>query len=278
MNLTNLRTFLAIVETGSLVRASDLMNVTQSTVTTRLKTLEEEMGQSLLYRQKTGVQLTSAGIRFKRYAEAMTDLWRQARQEISLPEDVETVCRLGCHIDLWPSVGRRMFRAVHLNHPATAISVWQGNAGDLDAWINTGLSNAVLSYQPFNREGQSPHRLADEELVLVSDRAEAGMHPDPGYVYVDAGEEFGRRHAAAYAHAGRARTTFGSAVWALEHLLTLGGSAYLPRRLVGAELEAGRLHLVPGAPRFSRAVYLITRDSAAEGWPWLDEIIALIAR
>lgn len=277
MNLINLRTFLAIVETGSLVRASDLLNVTQSTVTTRLKSLEEEMGQSLLYRQKTGVRLTSAGIRFKRYAEAMTDLWRQARQEISLPREIETVCRLWCHIDLWPSVGMTLFRAVHLEHPGTAISVWHGNTADLDAWIKSGLSNAVLSYQPFNREGQSLHRLPDEELLLVSDRPDTELCVDPGYIYVDAGEEFGRQHAAAYSHAGMAKTTIGSAVWALDHLLALGGSAYLPMRLVKGHLESGRLHRVADAPRFTRAVYLITRDSASEKWPWLDDIIALIS-
>ena len=46
MNIISLQTFLAIVETGSLVRASKKMNVTQSTVTARLKTLEEELGQT----------------------------------------------------------------------------------------------------------------------------------------------------------------------------------------------------------------------------------------
>ena len=54
MNLTSLQTFLAILETGSLVRAADKLNVTQSTVTARLKTLEEELGQVLINRQKSG--------------------------------------------------------------------------------------------------------------------------------------------------------------------------------------------------------------------------------
>ena len=36
MNIVNLQTFLSIVETGSLVRASEQLNVTQSTVTAPL--------------------------------------------------------------------------------------------------------------------------------------------------------------------------------------------------------------------------------------------------
>jgi DNA-binding transcriptional LysR family regulator len=47
MNLANLETFLKIVETGSLVRASEALNVTQSTVTARMKSLEDELGQTL---------------------------------------------------------------------------------------------------------------------------------------------------------------------------------------------------------------------------------------
>ena len=54
MNLVALQTFLAIVRTGSLVRASAAMNVTQSTVTSRLQTLEAELGQTLVLRQKMG--------------------------------------------------------------------------------------------------------------------------------------------------------------------------------------------------------------------------------
>ena len=53
MTLSELRTFLAIVETGSLVRASRVLNVTQSTVTARLKSLEAELGQTLIRQGET---------------------------------------------------------------------------------------------------------------------------------------------------------------------------------------------------------------------------------
>ncbi|MFN3211390.1 MAG: LysR family transcriptional regulator, partial [Roseovarius sp.] len=79
MNIAALHTFLAIVDNGSLVRASQVLNVTQSTVTARLHTLEDEIGQQLLNRQKSGTTLTPAGTRLLRYARVMTGLWRQAK-------------------------------------------------------------------------------------------------------------------------------------------------------------------------------------------------------
>ena len=273
MNLTELRTFLAIVETGSLIRASERLNVTQSTVTARLKGLEAELGQTLLHRQKSGALLTSAGIKFKRYAEAMTELWRQARQETSLPAGVESVCNIGCHIDLWPRLGQRLFTEVFRDHPTTALSAWPGHQLLLEEWFATGLIEAALTYRPSTRENHTTHRLREERLILVSTNPDAPLRFDPGYVYVDLGEDFGRGHAAAYADASVAKTSFGCAVWALDHLLENGGTAYLPERLAAAHLEAGILHRIVAGPVFARTAFLVTNDATAASWPWLEDLI-----
>ncbi len=109
MNLSSVSTFLAIVESGQLNRAAEVLNVTQSTVTARLNKLEGELGQTLFHRRKSGAELTSAGFRFERYAQLMVDIWRQARQETALPPMIETTFNLGCHPDLWSSFGEALF-------------------------------------------------------------------------------------------------------------------------------------------------------------------------
>ncbi len=273
MNLTAFQTFLAIVESGSLVRASERLNVTQSTVTARLQGLESDLGQTLLHRQKSGVELTSSGFKFKRYAELMMELWRQARQETSLPKGVDTLFKIGCHMDLWPGLGQRLFDLIYRDHPTTALSAWPGEQTELDRWLGTGLVDAALTYRLTAHENQTIHALRTERLVLVSTQPGSPMRFDPSYVYVDAGEDFGRRHAAAYVDADTAKVSFGCAVWALEHLLEHGGSAYLPERLAEPHRTAGKLHGVPGAPVFTRDAYLITNDAAAAGWTWLPELV-----
>ena len=102
------------------------------------------------------------------------------------------------------------------------------------------------------------------------------MRFDPGYVYVDAGEEFGRQHAAAYSNANTAQVSFGCAVWGLEYLLKHGGSGYLPERLAADHLAAGRLHRIGDAPVFTRKTWLITNDTGTMPWPWLPDVIAEI--
>ncbi|WP_282609198.1 LysR family transcriptional regulator [Pelagibius sp. Alg239-R121] len=277
MNIAALRTFLAIVETGNLIRAAEKLNVTQSTVTARLKSLENDLGQKLFHRRKSGAELTSPGFKFQRYAQVMTDLWRQAQQETSLPPEIQAICNIGCHIDLWPALGRTTFDEIRQRSPSTALSAWPGEQGDLDKWLGTGLVDAALCYAPSVHENQTATALCEERLLLVSTEPRALMRWDPNYIYVDSGEDFRRRHAETYADSETPSVTFGCAVWALEYLLDAGGSAYLPERLVEHYIAEKALHPVPDAPSFSRRVYLVINDRAGSNWPWLQDLVSELA-
>ncbi|MEM7208788.1 MAG: LysR family transcriptional regulator [Pseudomonadota bacterium] len=272
MNLPQLQTFLAILETGSLANASMRLHVAQSTVTARLHKLEEELGQSLFIRDKSGVSLTATGLKFRRYAEAMSDLWQQARQETSLPDGISSVCNLGCEPDLWPSHGSKLIGHLHEQFPDVAMSTTQGKRDELEEWLATGLIDVALCYQPVVHHDYSMIELKTESLVLVADRADAPMRNDPGYIFVDASDDFARRHSAEYSDAGIARVSFGSAVWALDFLLQRGGSAYLPEHLVEQSCTEGRLFRTKDAPVFSRKVFLIMNEDSLSDWPWKAHI------
>lgn len=273
MNDAALRTFLAIAETGSLVRASERLNVTQSTVTARLKALEAELGQPLFTRGKSGARLTAAGARFRRYAEAMTSLWGQARQDVGLPAGVRGVCNIACLPDLWDGYGERA--AALIRAAGAAVAAWPCAGGDIEQWLGSGLADFALAHQPAAREGVTSRALGVEPIRLYSTDPESPVRFDPGYVFVDNGEAFGRAHHAAYADADTARLSFGAPRWALDHLLANGGSAYLPASLAAKAGDA--LHEKPEAPTFGRPVFVITADRAAAAWPWLDAVVAALA-
>lgn len=270
MNLPALRTFLAIVETGSLVRASARLNVTQSTVTARLKSLEQELGQTLIIRQKSGASLTAAGVRLLRYAETISDLWQQARQETALPGGFDAVCNMACHPDLWPGLGERLFHWIRQGQPTVALSVWQGGVAEMSGWLTSGLADLALTHVPAANSAQTLRPLWTDRLCLVSRAPDSSIRFDPGYVFVEAGDEFGRWHAASYADAGTARLSFGSAQLGLDHLLTHGGSAYLPLRMAAPYLRDARLFRLHQAPEFQRECFAVINKTAAAAWPWLD--------
>ena len=73
--------FAKVVEQGSFVRAAESLNVTQSTVSARIKELEARLGQPLFVRRKSGVTLTTAGKCFQPHAATLLRVVQQARQD-----------------------------------------------------------------------------------------------------------------------------------------------------------------------------------------------------
>ncbi len=270
MNIVSLQTFIAIVETGSLVRASQRMNVTQSTVTARLKTLEQEIGQILLNRQKSGVTLTPAGTKLLSYARIMCGLWRQAKFETSLPAGLDTVCTFGCDRELWHGTGRQFCYDIFSNHPEIILSMRQGGTQDLEKWLLEGSVDVILTYEAVTRGNQTIHELPAERLILYADRQDAPITGNPDYIFVDHGSDYRRMHAESYHDADVARISFDSSWWALQFILENGGSAYLPEALAGRFVRDGRIFPLFDAPVYTRKKCLVVNDTAAQRWGWFQ--------
>lgn len=71
MNWDDLKLFLAITRTGSISGAAKQLDVQHSTISRRLRKLEEKMGARLLERKKTGYELTPAGENVRLAAQRM---------------------------------------------------------------------------------------------------------------------------------------------------------------------------------------------------------------
>ncbi|MDY3868901.1 MAG: LysR family transcriptional regulator [Pyramidobacter sp.] len=92
MNLITIQTFLSIAHQLSISLAAEEMLVSQSTISHRLKTLEEEVGMQLVERRQgfRGVTLSPQGRAFIPIAEKWLALWNEtmnlksAHQEMSL--------------------------------------------------------------------------------------------------------------------------------------------------------------------------------------------------
>jgi DNA-binding transcriptional LysR family regulator len=276
MNLEELRTFLAVVEAGSLIAASRRLNVTQSTVTARINALEEEIGQKLLHRNKSGAELTSPGFKFKRYAELMVQLWRQARYEVSLPKGFVGVCNLGLDFDLWDDAGRTFLEFVRAEAPGVALAIWPGEQRQLDRWLSIGLIDVAFCYAPQSGGNFATRTLFDDELILVSNTSMAAPDLGPSYIYVDHGDEFRRLHAAAYPGDTTSALTIASSQWAIDHMLRAGGAGYITKRHAAPWLATGQLHPVANAPHFTRRAYVVEVSQTTAAWPWFEEALAAV--
>lgn len=272
MNIAAFQTFLAVVQTGNLSKAAELLNVTQSTVTTRLDVLEETLGQKLLVRSRRGAELTKAGFAFQRHAELMVQSWEQARKTVGLPRGFSGLFSFACHFDLWEGAGALWLDKVRAAHRDLALETWSGDLGDIRRWLASGLADAALIPEPLTGTDLAAREVMHDRLVQVSTVRRPAQDWDPAYIYVDLGAEFRRQHSLAWPGDETAHMTFGSSRWALDYLLEKGGSAYLPTRLSAPYVRQARLHPVEGSPEFARPLYLIWRKESAAIYPWVETV------
>lgn len=271
MNLTFLKTFLTVLETGNLNKAADRLHVTQSTVTARLDALEEALGCKLLVRSRRGTRMTRAGFELRPHAELLVNGWAQARKAINLPEGFSGLFSFACEFDLWHAAGKIWLYAAREANPGIAYEARPGRRVEIAAWLGTGITDAAMTHEPISAPGLASRACALEEIVLVTSRPRLSDDWDPNYVYVDLGTDFRRQHALAFPHAKTASITFSTSSWALEHIQGFGGSGYLPKRLIEPHLKSKLLRLVKGAPVFKRTLYLVWREVGELQFPWLKD-------
>ena len=71
LNYHHLRYFRAIATEGTLTRAAERLNISQSAMSIQLRSLEESIGQSLFHRRNKALILTEAGRIALEYAESI---------------------------------------------------------------------------------------------------------------------------------------------------------------------------------------------------------------
>lgn len=91
MELRVLQYFLAVAREQSIVRAAETLHLSQPTLSTQIKAMEEELGKQLLIRGSKGsrkVTLTEEGMILRKRAEEILNLVRKTEREISLSDQV----------------------------------------------------------------------------------------------------------------------------------------------------------------------------------------------
>ena len=194
MDVTLARTFLAVVESGSFVDAANIVHVTQSTVSMRIKALEEQLGRTLFERSKAGAALTLTGQRFHRHALSMVRVWEQARMEVSLPDGYQSAITIGGQFSLWDGFLLRWLSLSRQRAPDIAIRTQIGFSEMLMQNLIDGTLDLAVMYTPQSRPGFEVEKLFEEELVLVTSAPQPEKGPGRNYIYIDWGPEFQADH------------------------------------------------------------------------------------
>jgi len=251
------RTFLTVIASGNFISAADQLHVSQSTISTRIHTLEEQLGCTLFVRNKTGTTLTSAGRQFQRHAATLVRTIEQARHDIGIPEGFSGTLVVGGRMGLWEEYLLTWLQMLRAARPEISVRAESALEPELMQGLIEGRLDIGVMYTPQLRPGLKLEQLFEEKLVMVSTDPKAEPEPGPGYVYVDWGPEFYARHSACFPNFGGPPLTANIGWLGLQHVLENGGSGYFAKRIVQPHLKAKQLTLIANAPEFSMPVYAV---------------------
>lgn len=246
------RTFLSVATAGSFVGAAERLHVTQSTVSTRIRTLEDQLGCPLFIRNKAGAALTDAGRRFQRHATMLVRTVEQARHDVGLPKGARASVVVGARIGIWEGLLLGWLAQCRRAMPDVSIRAEIGFEADLMQGLIDGRIDIAVMYTPQRRPNLELVPLVDERLVLVE-----SVLPGSDYVYVDWGPEFYAQHSASFPDLAGPSLSVNVGWLGLRHLLGNGGSGYFPLRTVEPLVAAGHLLRVAGAPEFVLPAWLV---------------------
>lgn len=260
MDVQLAKTFLEVVSGGSFVAAAKRLFVTQSAVSMRIKTLEEQIGRALFERSKHGAELTHAGEQFHRYAISMMRLWEEAQQQVAIPPGYRTTLRIGGFYSLWLRLLIRWLSVLQEAAPDVAIRAELGMPDRLMRLLTEGVIDIGVMYTPQLRPGLDVQELLEDQLILVSadksvDNVEAALATN--YVYIDWGQEFFAAHGARFPGFETPGMALALGALGLTYVLNNGKSGYFPGAVAQPHIESGELIAIPDAPIFSFPIYVV---------------------
>ena len=250
------RTFLSVVTTGSFIGAAERLHVTQSTVSARIRALEDHLACQLFVRNKAGARLTPAGRQFQKHAVTLVRTIERAQQDAGIAHGYRTVLTVGARFALWVELLLKWLPRMRKLAPDVSLRAEiDAEEGLMNRLVERSMDIGVM-YTPESRPGLAVEFLLEEQLVLVStDRA---MYQSrEGYVYVDWGPEFHVKHSMNFPDFGTPALVVGIAWLGLQHILSFGGSGYFPNRLVRPYVESGQLTEMGDAPTFALPAYMV---------------------
>jgi len=175
LEVRHLRTLVALRDSGSLVRAAQLLNLTQSALSHQIKLLEDRYGQPLFERKSVPPQFTAVGERLLTLADAVLPQVEGAERDIArlvLGQGGQMRIAVECHTCFdWLMPAMDAFRT---RWPEVELDIVSGFHADPVGLLHQGRADvAIVSEVDADEAGVDYHALFGFEIRALL----ANTHP-----------------------------------------------------------------------------------------------------
>lgn len=155
------RTFLMVMETKNVTKASRFLNISQAAASQQIKRLESILNQTLFDRTKQGLYPTPAAIRMLAYAREFISLNDEIYQ-IAGAREYEGNVRLGCPDDLVAPFLPDILRSFAVKYPNVRVTLICRTTPQLHVELNAGKVDLIITTEESTQIGSG--------IVLLNDR------------------------------------------------------------------------------------------------------------
>jgi len=169
VTLNQLRSFLAVADTGSVRAAAQQLVVTQAAVSASLAALQKSLGVLLVAPDGRGLRLTPAGAAYAGYARRILGLLDEAGLAAAAAADPERgELRIAAVTTAAEQILPGILGGFRRQHPQTGVRLEAGNRDRVRALLDRHQVDLVLGGQPEPGWDVTVHAVRPHELVVVA--------------------------------------------------------------------------------------------------------------
>ncbi len=169
MDLKQLRALLAIAETGSVTKASEILHIVQPAISRQVKLLEEELGVVLFERERHGMVPTAAGRKFvERVRRALVEI-DEGRREISPgKQEFSGTVVVGYLPSTAEFLSSSLMARLRQSYPHITVRSYVTYLDDLESSLERSEADIALVFpRPDSVSRYPSDKLLEESLYLV---------------------------------------------------------------------------------------------------------------
>jgi len=167
MNLRFVEAFYWVASLKSISRAAEKLFLTQSAMSSRISTLEEELGVLLLDRGDKRFKLTTAGARFLVYADKLLALQREVKAEMGSNQPLAVSMRIGAIESVLHSWLIPWLEKLRADHPGLELELTVETTPILMEQVARGTLDVVFAALPAASTGVRNQSLPPMDMAFV---------------------------------------------------------------------------------------------------------------
>ncbi|MEO0335780.1 MAG: LysR family transcriptional regulator, partial [Pseudomonadota bacterium] len=165
--------FQEIAKSGGFSQATEVLHVSQSALSQRIKNLEEEMGLTLFVRTPSGVILTEQGERLLRYCQTRDSLEEELVQELNASNSFEVAgtVRIGSYSSVFRSVVVPALSPLLKKYPNILCEFSCAEVRELPGMLQRAEVDFVIMDYRLDQANLETEVLGQEKFVVIKSKS-----------------------------------------------------------------------------------------------------------